>query len=74
MNDSVQITIVGCDKCPNMKMERYYTEDSWDDIVEWKCDATPKQKRITLHEWNDPKPQIPIWCPLRGEKQHDQHN
>jgi len=62
---NVQMTITGCFVCPNMKPERFYTADSFENVQEWKC-ASAGGKRITLHEWNDKKPEIPSWCPLRS--------
>jgi hypothetical protein len=67
--DAVSLKITSCDKCPNIKVEKYYTEDSWEDVMEWKCtiagDALSRNRRITLHEWNDGVEKIPDWCPLR---------
>lgn len=65
MADAVQMTITGCDVCPKQQTERYYTGDSFENVQEWKCEAAGF-RRITLHEWNDPKPAIPAWCPLRS--------
>jgi hypothetical protein len=65
MTETVQMTITGCDVCPNQQSERYYTADSFENIQEWKCEMAGFQ-RIALHEWNDPKPAIPAWCPLRS--------
>jgi len=62
---TVKMTITGCDVCPNMKSERYYTADSFESVQEWKCTSADEQ-RITLHEWNDKTPEIPPWCPLRS--------
>jgi len=68
MKDIVYLPITSCDKCPNRGVERYYTEDPFEDIYQWNCKAVAF-KRITLHEWNDPVPAIPEWCPLRANGQ-----
>ena len=68
MKDTVYLPITGCDKCPNRSSSRYYTEDSFEYVFDWRCEATDR-KRITLHEWNDPVPAIPEWCPLRANGQ-----
>lgn len=62
---TVQMTITGCDVCQNMKSERFYTADSFENVQEWKC-AIAGGARITLHDWNDKTPDIPAWCPLRS--------
>lgn len=64
MEDTVQITITSCEKCPSMANHRFYTADSFEHVMEWKCRDKDMQ-RIALHEWNDPVPAIPKWCPLR---------
>jgi len=61
---TVYMPITACDKCPNQHAEKYYTGDSFEDVQEWKCEKAGF-RRIALHEWNDQKPEIPEWCPLR---------
>ena len=61
---SVKLTLECCDKCPYMESERYYTADSWEHVMEWKC-SHENDRRITLHETFDKDPAIPEWCPLR---------
>ncbi len=63
-NRTVAIRIDSCGKCPNLHSEKYYTADSWDDCVEWKCKL--KDKTIAILDWNDKKPTIPAWCPWMG--------
>ena len=64
MTDTVKLTIASCDMCPNQTSERYYTGDSFETCFEWKCSAAGK-KTIAILDWNDKKPKIPSWCPLR---------
>lgn len=64
MNTAVKLTIKNCSECPKREEDRYYTADSFEFVQEWLCSAKGK-KRITIHEWNDPIPPIPSWCPLR---------
>ena len=66
MAETVQLitTVTDCGMCPKRESKRYYTADSFENVQEWMCGAK-RNKRITLHEWNDPKPAIPAWCPLR---------
>ena len=82
--DVVMLEIQSCEKCPNLKTQRYYTSDSWDDCTEWLCKiSTPKKefydgcpdgrvtvggRRIAVLDWNDKDPKIPKWCPLRENK------
>lgn len=67
MKDSVSIEITSCEECPNMKSERHYTSDSFEQVYEWKC-AVNHMLHITYHEWNDGAVPIPKWCPLRPKK------
>lgn len=62
----VLLEIYNCKVCPYMKSSRYYTADSFENVQEWKCTKGGLEKRITLHEWNDPIPNIPEWCFLRA--------
>jgi hypothetical protein len=52
--------INSCDACPNLRQERYYTADSFEQVYEWTCKGT----RIALVETFDDNPEIPAWCPL----------
>lgn len=47
-----------------MTQERYYTSDSWEHVMEWKCGEVGG-KRIAFMEWNDKDPRIPDFCPLK---------
>lgn len=47
-----------------MKAERHYTADSFEMVFDWKCTKNHGAIVATL-DWNDPKPAIPEWCPLR---------
>ena len=60
----VSLKIKYCDACPNMRSERFHTADSFEFVQEWTCNEH-KNKRITLFEMFDAKPDIPKWCPLR---------
>jgi hypothetical protein len=62
--DTVKFTVVSCEKCPNMKADRFYTADSFEHCYEWKCTAKD-DKQIAIQDWNDKVPKIPVWCPLR---------
>jgi len=59
----IKLDISSCDGCPNLSRERYYTGDSFEHVMEWKCKK--KNKRISLVETFDKNPLIPSWCPLR---------
>ena len=63
--DTVNFKLTSCEKCPNMKADRYYTADSFEQCYEWKCKAT-NDRQIAIQDWNDKAPPIPKWCPLRG--------
>jgi hypothetical protein len=65
MVDTVQLQITSCEQCPKRKTERHYTGDSFEHVTAWKC-STADGRVIDLHEWNDPVPAIPQWCPLRS--------
>lgn len=58
----VFLEINNCSKCPNFDSSRYYTSDSFENVVEWKC--LKMNKRIALVDTFDKDPKIPEWCPL----------
>lgn len=55
-----------CTKCPHFTSKRIYTADSWENIMEWKCN---KKNQIIdwYHETFDKTP-IPEWCPITLKK------
>ena len=59
------VEIDDCSACPCMKAERHYTADSFEMVFDWKCTKSHGAIVVTL-DWNDPKPAIPAWCPLRS--------
>lgn len=64
MENTVQITIASCDKCPEVAIRRHYTADSFEHVMKWECKKSD-MKHIAFNEWNDPTPPIPKWCLLR---------
>ena len=62
MTNKVSIEITTCNECPHWDAERYYTADSWEHIMEWKCRLSGKS--IALVETFDDDPSIPEDCPL----------
>lgn len=67
MTDSVKLEIKSCKDCPNMKSDRHYTADSFENEFIWTCKAS-QGKLIAYMDWNDKLPPIPKWCPLREIK------
>jgi hypothetical protein len=59
----VSLKIQCCNRCPHFKSERYYTEDSWEYVIEWKC-GNMRERHIYYMEAFDKEPEIPDWCPL----------
>lgn len=54
-----------CSECPYMKSERHYTADPFETVFDWVCSKNFGAIVATM-EWNDSKPVIPAWCPLRS--------
>ena len=67
MEKQVFIKIKNCRKCPNCRIEPFYTEDSFENVEEWFCLKKAK-KHITYYETFDKNPDIPDWCPIREKK------
>ncbi len=65
--EPVYLRIKRCDACPHVKIERYYTGDSFEMVFIWKCAKTKRAKEIGLQEGKD-YPLIPAFCPLRRLK------
>ena len=65
MTVTFAVEIEDCSACPCMKAERHYTADSFEMVFDWKCTKNHGAIVATL-DWNDPKPAIPAWCPLRS--------
>ena len=63
MTNKVNLEITSCKDCPHWHEERYYTADSWEHVMEWKCHEK-KEEHIYYMEWNDKDPGIPSDCPL----------
>lgn len=62
---SVNLKLTVCNKCPNWTDKRYYTADSFENVMEWLCTHdNVGAKRITLQDTFDKDPEIPNWCPL----------
>lgn len=56
-----------CGECPNMKSDRHYTADSFENVMKWQCKAV--ENRVISHQDTfDKPPPIPQWCPLRKKK------
>lgn len=67
----VYLKIETCTKCPNCKVDRDYTEDSYEYVERWDCGyGLPKEfKNIRRYvDWHDKQPFIPDWCPLKNKK------
>lgn len=62
-----KLTIECCSKCPFFDRVRVYTSDSWEEGYDWICrkNENNEKKIAGFVEWNDKKPEIPEWCPLR---------
>ncbi len=63
MTNTVQLELTSCTDCPHWNSERYYTADSFEHVMEWKCKKVDN-KTIALQDWNDKDPGIPDFCPL----------
>jgi hypothetical protein len=64
-----KLTLECCTSCPFFERVRVYTSDSWEEGYDWLCKKEPEKKIAGFVEWNDKKPEIPEWCPLR-EPEH----
>ena len=61
------LIIKNCKECPFLKMERYYTEDSWETAFNWYCEK--KENKMIAGYVNctsneEDSVEIPKWCPL----------
>lgn len=78
---TIQLKINKCSECPNCKVTRLYTEDSWEHAEDYWCKATPappynERGRSALPfkliegyvEWHDEIPTPPEWCPIASPK------
>jgi hypothetical protein len=65
MTVTFAVEIEDCSACPCMKAERHYTADSFEMVFDWVCTKNFRAIVATM-EWNDQKPAIPAWCPLRS--------
>lgn len=81
--DTVNLPLTCCDKCPYLDVRRYYTADSFENVDAWNCthddfkdikngsrdwEEWKSPPGIGRVDWNDPKPAIPKWCPLRPKR------
>lgn len=77
----IKLNINKCDDCPNCKVTRLCTEDSWEHAEDYWCKLVPakpmnEQGRENLPyklirgyvEWNSEIPEPPVWCPLVSEE------
>jgi hypothetical protein len=70
--DVVYKRLTCCDQCEFCEKNPDYTDDSFERPERWDC-KHPKLRRkdkniVRYQEWNDSKPGIPNWCPLRRLK------
>lgn len=81
--DVVYALIRSCQECKHCYQARYYTADSWEQLMAWNC-WHPKLKSrenatTDREKWKSPpgigilddseEPAIPKWCPLRKTRQ-----
>lgn len=81
--DMVNLPLTCCDKCTHCDLSRYCTADSFEEVTAWNCkhpeftgvkngsrdwEEWKTPPGIARLDWNDPKPAIPKWCPLRNGK------
>jgi len=76
----IKLSINKCSECPNCKVTRLYTEDSWEHAEDYWCTAVAA-KPMNEHgrdnlpyklirgyvEWSSEIPAPPEWCPLISE-------
>lgn len=58
------IEIKSCAECRHMHTTPDYTEDSFERPEKWLCKEAGDKVITRYQEWNDPKPDVPSWCPL----------
>ena len=66
----ISIEITDCKQCPNCKIDRVYTADSFEQIYMLSCKKQFDPQIMThkvissYSEWND-KDFVPEWCPQK---------
>lgn len=58
------IAIRDCSECVDLKTERVYTADSFENVFSWLCSKANKVVKQYL-EGNYKNPPIPEWCPRK---------
>ena len=63
------IDIPHCGKCPFVRQERFYTEDSWEHAYDYFCTKQMrdgKPLRVAHYiEWEREMPEVPDSCPQK---------
>jgi hypothetical protein len=58
------IEIDKCNKCPFVKCEGVYTQDSFECECNYKCGKN-NRTIATYIEYNREMPEVPNWCPIK---------
>jgi hypothetical protein len=63
------LELESCEGCPDHDTIPDYMWPSWERPEKWICKKTEREDNIVARyiEWNDPRPDIPKWCPRRSE-------
>lgn len=67
MSTKISIEIETCKQCPFIKMERYYSPDSFEaPSFDWFCKKSDNKKIQGYVEWHEEKSvPIPEWCEIK---------
>ena len=67
MTATINLSINNCIECPHCKVQRHWTEDSWERAYDYFCDLENDRSIATYIEWKHEIPLVPFWCPINED-------